>query len=73
MLITTVTKRELISSISPVMTFDIPLPPGLLSTTLHPEIDGVLQATSHVNSNVLLLFILLHVTSYKYLVTAWKN
>ena len=54
------------------MTFDIPLPPGLLSTTLHPEIDGVLQATSHVNSNVLLL-ILLHVTSYKYRVTAWKN
>ena len=54
------------------MTFDIPLLPGLLSTTLHPEIDGVLQATSHVNSNMS-LFILLHVTLYKYRVAAWKN
>ena len=72
MLTTTVTKRELISSISPVMTLDHSPPPGLLSTTLHPAIDGVLQATSHVNSNVL-LFILLHVTSYKCLVAAWKN
>ena len=54
------------------MTLDIPPPPGLLRATLHPKIDGVLQATSHVNSNAPLL-ILLHVTSYKYQVTAWKH
>ena len=60
-----VAKRGLISSTCPVNISDLPLPPKLLRTTLHSEIDGVLQATSHVNSSVL-LFILLHVASYKY-------
>ena len=55
-----VTKRELISSSDPFTLNDVPdsvLLLSLLSSRLmvHPLIAGVLHATSHVNSNVVLL------------------
>ena len=67
MLTITVAKRELIASSVPLTIVEELNNTSLLSLlarlTLHPVMPGVLHASSHVNSNVLLL-ILLQVTLY---------
>ena len=73
----TTTKRELIASTDPITTVDILFDFITLSLVsmrliLHPVIAGVLHATSHVNSNVL-LSTLLQVTLYIEVVAELKS